>query len=82
MWPLNDKADPLDGWPIAHVSKTVAKATQDLYGNLYIYLLEEFCRFLARIATVNVTVYEVRTSRALSQRSSLHSMSAFHTGIH
>jgi hypothetical protein len=29
-----------------------------------------------------VTVYEVRTSRALSQRSSLHSMSAFHTGIH
>jgi hypothetical protein len=29
-----------------------------------------------------VTVYEVRTSRALSQRSSLLSMSAFHTGIH
>jgi hypothetical protein len=32
--------------------------------------------------TSSVTVYEVRTSRALSQRSSLHSMSAFHTGIH
>jgi hypothetical protein len=32
-WPMDDKTDPLNGWPILEVGKT---AREDLYGKLYV----------------------------------------------
>ena len=54
VWPMDDKADPLGGWPIHEVSRIYTTATEDLYGKLYIYLQRVFGEFLDRLATVKV----------------------------
>ncbi|KAF2875898.1 hypothetical protein BDV95DRAFT_285156 [Massariosphaeria phaeospora] len=48
-WPMNDKADPLDGWSIGDVNKTSHTASLDVYGKLFIYLRDEFGKFLHRL---------------------------------
>jgi hypothetical protein len=51
---MNDKADPLDGWPIRDVSKMPSRATLDMYGKLFVYLRTEFSKFLDRLTTVKI----------------------------
>ncbi|KAI0850207.1 hypothetical protein F5Y00DRAFT_43671 [Daldinia vernicosa] len=50
-WPLDDKADPLGGWPLDEVRATSSRIPQDIYGKLFSYLRGVFSAFLRRIAT-------------------------------
>jgi hypothetical protein len=45
-WPMDDKADPLAGWPIWEVRRTPSMASQDAYGKLFVYLREMMRKFL------------------------------------
>ncbi len=54
VWPLDDKADPLSGWPIADVVETTSRAANDWYGKLFIHLRDEFSKFLARLRLVKI----------------------------
>ncbi|KAJ6114080.1 hypothetical protein N7512_007525 [Penicillium capsulatum] len=54
VWPMDDKADPLNGWPIREVAQIQTIAKEDLYGKLYIYLQRVFQRFLDRLQTLQV----------------------------
>jgi hypothetical protein len=51
---MNDKSDPLDGWPIGDVNKTSSGATLDIYGKLFCYLRDEFSKFLNRLTSVKI----------------------------
>ena len=51
---MDDKADPLDGWPLLDVLRIQAGAKEDLYGKLYLYLQRRFKQFLDRLATAKV----------------------------
>lgn len=51
---MDDKADPLDGWPIRDVIQVRTTAPEDLYGKLYQYLRSVFQWFLDRLAKVKV----------------------------
>lgn len=51
---MDDKADPLDGWPIREVARVQTMAKEDLYGKLYIYLQGVFQKFLDRLARVEI----------------------------
>ncbi|KAI0381513.1 hypothetical protein F5Y04DRAFT_288406 [Hypomontagnella monticulosa] len=53
-WPLDDKADPLNGWPIGEVRATPSKAAEDLYGKLFSYLRNLLIAFIERLATGKV----------------------------
>jgi hypothetical protein len=53
-WPIDDKADPLTGWPIWAVHNTPAIASQDAYGKLFIYLSRVMLEFLKRVNTGRV----------------------------
>jgi hypothetical protein len=53
-WPLDDRADPLNGWPIGEVNKKSSGATLDLYGKLFVYLRDEFSKFLSRLINVKI----------------------------
>ncbi|KAJ0423532.1 hypothetical protein BJY00DRAFT_321672 [Aspergillus carlsbadensis] len=55
VWPMDDKADPLDGWPIREVARVQTMAKEDLYGKLYIYLRKVFQKFLDRLARTEVS---------------------------
>lgn len=35
---MDDKADPLAGWPVSEVAHTPHIASQDVYGKLFVYL--------------------------------------------
>lgn len=37
---MDDKADPLDGWPIREVARVQTMVKEDLYGKLYVYFGE------------------------------------------
>ncbi|KAI1655761.1 hypothetical protein F4813DRAFT_153019 [Daldinia decipiens] len=50
-WPLDDKADPLCGWPLGEVRATPSRIPEDIYGKLFSYLRGVFSAFLRRIAT-------------------------------
>ena len=54
VWPMDDKADPLDGWPIREVARVQTMAKKDIYGKLYIYLQGVFQKFLDRLAGVEI----------------------------
>ncbi|KAG0156690.1 hypothetical protein PDIDSM_3871 [Penicillium digitatum] len=54
IWPMNDKADPLDGWPIREVARVRTMAKEDLYGKLYIYLRRVFQQFLDRLGMIEI----------------------------
>jgi hypothetical protein len=51
---MDDKADPLTGWPLWEVSRTPSIASNDAYGKLFIYLREVMQRFLRRLAAGNI----------------------------
>lgn len=51
---MDDKADPLDGWPILEVARERTVATEDIYGKLYVYLQCVVQKFLVRLATLKV----------------------------
>jgi hypothetical protein len=53
-WPMNDRADPLDGWAIGDVNNASSGASLDLYGKLFIYLRDEFSKFLNRFTIVKM----------------------------
>lgn len=54
VWPMDDKADPLNGWPIREVARVQTMAKEDLYGKLYLYLQDVFQKFLDRLARVGI----------------------------
>ncbi|KAL2835295.1 hypothetical protein BDW59DRAFT_177240 [Aspergillus cavernicola] len=73
VWPMDDKADPLDGWPILEVVRIRTLAREDLYGKLHIYLQAVFQRFLDRLATVKVAfellnIDAIQLPQALQER--------------
>ncbi|KAJ5742540.1 uncharacterized protein N7511_011272 [Penicillium nucicola] len=51
---MDDKADPLDGWPIQEVAREQTMAKEDLYGKLYIYLRRVFQQFLEGLARIEI----------------------------
>ncbi|KAJ5742608.1 uncharacterized protein N7511_011340 [Penicillium nucicola] len=61
VWPMDDKADPLDGWPIREVAREQTMAKEDLYGKLYIYLRRVFRRFLDRLARIEINLELLNT---------------------
>ncbi|KAI1388290.1 uncharacterized protein F4822DRAFT_240795 [Hypoxylon trugodes] len=50
-WPMDDKADPLDGWPIGKVRATPFRAGEDLYGKLFWHIRGVLSAFIRRVAT-------------------------------
>lgn len=52
---MDDKSDPLDGWPIWEVLRQPWIAKEDCYGKLYAYIHSIFQRFLDRLASANVS---------------------------
>lgn len=55
-WPLQDCADPTDGWSIIEVQKvSTGAATNDMYGKLYLYLKGLFIQFHGRLSTLDVS---------------------------
>ncbi|KAK4148361.1 hypothetical protein C8A00DRAFT_39095, partial [Chaetomidium leptoderma] len=54
-WLMDDKANPLDGWPIWEVLHQSWGAKEDWYGKLYAYLHHVLGRFLERLATSSVS---------------------------
>ncbi|KAI0131304.1 hypothetical protein F4814DRAFT_164862 [Daldinia grandis] len=53
-WPLDDKADPLGGWPLGEVRATPSCIPEDIYGKLFSYLRGVLSDFLRRVAAGNV----------------------------
>lgn len=53
-WPLDDKADPLTGWPIWEVRNEKSFADSDMYGKLFLYLHKVIGAFVERLATLQV----------------------------
>ena len=51
---MDDKADPLNGWPIREVAQVRTMAKEDLYGKLYIYLQHVFQKFLDHLAKIEI----------------------------
>jgi hypothetical protein len=54
LWPFDDKADLLNGWPIMEVHRNSWGASHDWYGKLFAYLRKEFNTFLKRLCTVSI----------------------------
>ncbi|KAH8593889.1 hypothetical protein B0O99DRAFT_546517 [Bisporella sp. PMI_857] len=54
-WPMDDKADPSDGWPILDVQQTPSLAQRDWYGKLFIYLHSVVESFLDRLENVQIS---------------------------
>lgn len=61
VWPMDDRSDPLNGWPIQEVVRVQTIATEDIYGKLYVYLRDLFERFLSRLAQMEVN-FELRSA--------------------
>lgn len=72
VWPMDDKADPLNGWPIWEVRHTQSPVMGDLYGKLFIYLRVRFKVFLKRLATTRID-FEMRNVDARDLRQYLES---------
>lgn len=53
---MDDKADPLDGWPIRDVAREQTLAKEDLYGKLYVYLRRVFQQFLDGLARIEIDI--------------------------
>lgn len=53
-WPLNDQANPMNGWPPSKVRATPYRAAEDLYGRFFSYLRTTFTAFIKRVATVKM----------------------------
>lgn len=51
---MDDKADPLDGWPIEDIEQTASPAVNDLYGKLATYLRRTISKMLERLTAVKV----------------------------
>jgi hypothetical protein len=51
---MDDKADPLDGWPLLEVLRIRTTAMEDLYGKLHSYLQDIFRKFFGRLAAARV----------------------------
>ncbi|KAL5335956.1 hypothetical protein BJX70DRAFT_390353 [Aspergillus crustosus] len=54
VWPMDDKADPLDGWPLRDVMQVQTAAKEDIYGKLYLYLRRVFEEFLGHLSKTKV----------------------------
>jgi hypothetical protein len=54
-WLMDDKRDPLDGWPIWDVLHRSSPAKEDRYGKSYVYIRDVLRLFLDRLATANVS---------------------------
>jgi hypothetical protein len=54
-WLMDDKADPLSGWPIWEVSHRPWPAKYDCYGKLHAYLREVIGKFVGSLTTANVS---------------------------
>ena len=51
---MDDKTDPLDGWPVWEVHHFPSIAKEDCYGKLHSYLISRFTLFLSRIRQLPV----------------------------
>ncbi|KAK3645816.1 hypothetical protein LTR22_014584 [Elasticomyces elasticus] len=51
-WPMDDKTDPLDGWPLWEVHHFPSIAKEDCYGKLHAYLIRRFTMFLLRLRQI------------------------------
>jgi hypothetical protein len=54
-WLMDDKADPLSGWPIWEVYYRPWPAKYDCYGKLNAYLREVIGKFVGSLTTVHVS---------------------------
>ncbi|KAI0172646.1 hypothetical protein GGR52DRAFT_545542 [Hypoxylon sp. FL1284] len=53
-WPINDKIDPLRGWPPNEVRITRYRAVEDVYGRFLLYIRGVLLTFIRKIATGKV----------------------------
>jgi hypothetical protein len=51
---MDDKSDPMNGWPILEVLGLHSPAKEDRYGKLFTYLHRTFSTFLQRLLTKDV----------------------------
>jgi len=51
---MDDKSDPMNGWPILEVLDLHSPAKEDQYGKLFMYLHRTFSTFLQRLLTNDV----------------------------
>ena len=54
-WPMQDNADPLNGWPLKEVAEfSSGPATADIYGKLFYYIRGVLRAFLLRLSCLKV----------------------------
>lgn len=54
-WPMDDKADPMNGWAIAAVDGVSWPASRDVYGKLYKHLEATLTRFVTALRNIRVS---------------------------
>ena len=64
---MDNKADPLAGWPIWEVCCVPSMALQDVYGKLFIYLSKAIGKFLQSldIGMTNFELYNLDAKKLL-----------------
>lgn len=56
IWPMNDSADPLNGWFSKEVADTSSgPASADIYGKLFYYIHGLLRSFLDRLSSLNIS---------------------------
>ncbi|KAK4113195.1 hypothetical protein N656DRAFT_824922 [Canariomyces notabilis] len=71
VWLMDDKADPLQGWPIWEVYHRPWPAKQDWYGKLHAYLRGGFGKFVKSLTTIHVS-FEMHCVDARELKEHLH----------
>lgn len=51
---MDDKSDPLNGWPLWEVQRWKWPAKEDSYGKLFSYLAVKFAKFLQRLTALDM----------------------------
>ena len=51
---MDDKCDPLNGWPPLEVHQWPALAKADCYGKLFAYLTRQFTTFLEKYQVIDI----------------------------
>ncbi|KND87546.1 hypothetical protein TOPH_07817 [Tolypocladium ophioglossoides CBS 100239] len=54
-WPMDDKADPINGWAISAIQQSPSPASSDWYGKLFAYLNVLLKRFIERLGKFQIS---------------------------
>jgi hypothetical protein len=77
---MDDKRDPMNGWPISEVLSSHSSAKEDRYGKLSAYLHSTFSTFLQRFLTTGAH-FELLCTNVTELPRSLSKISCDRVGV-